>query len=51
MRLLTTPSILSRFALMWFLDTGYLIALFSEKDTFYAQSLAMQTRAQLMPEL
>lgn len=31
---------------MWFLDTGYLIALFSEKDTFHAQALAMQIRAQ-----
>jgi len=51
MRLLTTPSILSGFALMWFLDTGNLIALFSEKDTFHAQSLAVQTRAQHLVKL
>ena len=31
---------------MWFLDTGYLIALFSEKDAFHAQAIAMQVRAQ-----
>ena len=31
---------------MWFLDTGYLIALFSEKDTFHTQALAVQIRAQ-----
>lgn len=31
---------------MWFLDIGYLIALFSEKATFHAQALAMHTRAQ-----
>ena len=31
---------------MWFFDTGSLIALFSEKDTFHAQALALQTRAQ-----
>ena len=30
---------------MWFLDTGYLIALFSAKDTFHAQALALQARA------
>ena len=30
---------------MWFLDTGYLIALFSAKDTFHEQALALQARA------
>jgi uncharacterized protein len=31
---------------MWFLDTGYLIALFSGKDSYHAQALALQARVQ-----
>lgn len=27
---------------MWFLDTGYLIALFSPRDTFHAKALQLQ---------
>ena len=30
---------------MWFLDTGYLIALFSGKDAFHAQAASLQARA------
>lgn len=30
---------------MWFLDTGYLIALFSTKDAFHAQAVALQAQA------
>ena len=31
---------------MWFLDTGFLIALFSPKDTYHAQALALQSQIQ-----
>jgi uncharacterized protein len=31
---------------MWFLDTGYLIALFSPKDTFHAQAVLLQIQIQ-----
>lgn len=31
---------------MWFLDTGYLIALFSPRDTFHAKALQLQGLAQ-----
>jgi uncharacterized protein len=31
---------------MWFLDTGYLIALFSPKDAFHAQAVLLQTQIQ-----
>ena len=30
---------------MWFLDTGYLIALFSPKDAFHSQAILLQQRA------
>ena len=30
---------------MWFLDTGYLIALFSAKDTFHANAVLLQAQA------
>jgi uncharacterized protein len=30
---------------MWFLDTGYLIALFSAKDTFHANAVPLQAQA------
>lgn len=30
---------------MWFLDTGYLIALFSGKDAFHAQAVSLQAKA------
>ena len=30
---------------MWFLDTGYLIALFSGKDAFHTQALLLQAQA------
>lgn len=30
---------------MWFLDTGYLIALFSDKDTFHPQAVALREKA------
>ena len=30
---------------MWFLDTGYLIALFSEKDTFHAAATRLRAQA------
>lgn len=32
---------------MWFVDTGYLIALFSPKDAHHAQALALQQQIQL----
>jgi uncharacterized protein len=31
---------------MWFLDTGYLIALFSPKDAFHAQAVLLQNQIQ-----
>ena len=31
---------------MWFLDTGYLIALFSERDAFHDKALQLQVLAQ-----
>ena len=31
---------------MWFVDTGYLIALFSPKDAHHAQALALQAQVQ-----
>ena len=31
---------------MWFLDTGYLIALFSEKDTYHRKALDLRALAQ-----
>jgi predicted nucleic acid-binding protein len=31
---------------MWFLDTGFLIALVSPKDTYHAQALALQSEIQ-----
>ena len=31
---------------MWFLDTGYLIALFSPRDTFHAKALQLRDLAQ-----
>lgn len=30
---------------MWFLDTGYLIALFSTKDAFHANAVLLQAQA------
>ena len=30
---------------MWFLDTGYLIALFSEKDAFHVQAIELRDKA------
>ena len=30
---------------MWFLDTGYLIALFSEKDTFHTAAKGLRAQA------
>ena len=30
---------------MWFLDTGYLIALFSDKDTFHSKAVALREKA------
>ena len=30
---------------MWFLDTGYLIALFSEKDTFHVPAVELRAQA------
>ena len=30
---------------MWFLDTGYLIALFSGKDAFHTQALLLKAQA------
>jgi uncharacterized protein len=32
---------------MWFVDTGYLIALFSPKDAYHAQALALQRQVHL----
>jgi uncharacterized protein len=32
---------------MWFVDTGYLIALFSPKDAYHAQALGLQLQVQL----
>jgi uncharacterized protein len=31
---------------MWFVDTGYLIALFSPKDAYHSQALALQAQVQ-----